>query len=357
MATKKSNDKSPARNSGLTAYGAGQMAANRMGFGDNKAFQTMNATLDPAGGIADAGIGASERGWNGMGGFEGGRKKGEKQIGLDDSNVSQQFDANEIFKGMYQPKESMFRAQQNGLAQMLMQRATGQAPSLTDAIARQQQTQGMANISSQTASQRGVNNAFAARGAQNAAASLSGQLAQQRMMGNIQEQQSAQQSLAGVLSGARDQDNAFQQLKMNQDLQPRQASFQEALQRQNLNAQGQLAARGTRFNNWNQQQQTGAQMMGGIGSIVGMSDETEKHNIQEISKADVHEFLSAIKPKTYEYNNSAYGEGERIGFVLQDVKDTKLGKKLVVVRDGKLMYDKDNLNGIILAALAFNQAG
>jgi hypothetical protein len=149
---------------------------------------------------------------------------------------------------------------------------------------------------------------------------------------------------------------------MERSAMPANASFQELLARQSLNAQGKIAARNARNANWQNQQNQAGEIIGGVGGMVGaMSDERVKHDIQEISREDVNEFLSAIKPKSYKYNepeSAGQAEGDRIGFVLQDVQNTKLGKKLTrTTADGKLYYDRDNLNGIILAALAYAKVG
>jgi hypothetical protein len=83
------------------------------------------------------------------------------------------------------------------------------------------------------------------------------------------------------------------------------------------------------------------------------SDKRVKHSVADISDAELDEFLSAIRPKTFEYDDPSEGEGERVGFMLQDVQGTELGDKMTRRGPkGELRYDRDNLNGIILAALA-----
>jgi hypothetical protein len=288
---------------------------------------------------------------------EKGRKEFEKITGLDDSDIAKGFDAGKMFNPNV-GSQSPFRNQQSALAQMLMQRANGQAPSMTDAIANQQQMQGISSINAQTKSNRGVNAALAARGSQMASANLGAQLAQQRMVGNLQEQQSAQNSLGGLLAQARGQDTQFTQMGLDQRNLQSQAMMQEAMQRRQLNAEGIIAARGARQKNFENQQNFAGQMMGGAGGAMMMSDERSKENIQDISKEDLNEFFTAFKPKTFNYKDTTVegtSEGERIGFVLQDVANTKLGKKLIRTnKDGMLMYDRDNLQGILLAALAYS---
>lgn len=303
-------------------------------------------------GANKAGVGGH---WTTGNPFEKLRQAGEKAAGINDVDIAGSFDPSKFFQAGIGP-QSGFRGQQSSLAQMLMQRAQGQGPSLTDALVNQQRQQGFNNISAQTASARGVNPALAARGAQMASANLSAQLNQQRVAGNLQEQQAAQQSLGGLLAQARGQDMQYQQMGVDQRNLVANARLQEALQRQQLNAQGRMGTRDNRYNNWVQQQESGRQMLSSMGGAMAMSDERAKHNIEHINKEDVSEFMSAIKPKTFNYNDTTQegtAEGDRIGFVLQDVAHTKLGKKLIRTnKDGMLMYDRDNLNGIILAALA-----
>lgn len=87
----------------------------------------------------------------------------------------------------------------------------------------------------------------------------------------------------------------------------------------------------------------------------GMSDETHKKNISDISDDELDEFLSAVKPKSFEYkdeNELGALPGKRAGFMLQDVQGTDLGDEMTFQGpDGALRYDKDNLVGILLAAL------
>jgi hypothetical protein len=96
---------------------------------------------------------------------------------------------------------------------------------------------------------------------------------------------------------------------------------------------------------------------GFLSSILGavMSDEREKKSISNISDSELDEFLSAVKPKTFEYASNKPGTkpGKRVGFMMQDVQGTELGDDMTRKGPrGELMYDEDNLNGILLAALA-----
>lgn len=98
---------------------------------------------------------------------------------------------------------------------------------------------------------------------------------------------------------------------------------------------------------------------GTVAGSVTKSDRRSKTNISSVSDKELDEFLSKVKPKMYDYKEpetSGTLGGKRVGFMLQDVQDTKLGKAITrKAPDGSLMYDKDNLNSIILAGLARDQ--
>ena len=91
------------------------------------------------------------------------------------------------------------------------------------------------------------------------------------------------------------------------------------------------------------------------GKIMAMSDERQKKDVSKISSEEINEFLSAVSPKKFKYKDdskSGTAGGDRVGFMAQDVENTSLGKRLITEKDGVKMFDKDNLDGIILAALA-----
>ena len=111
----------------------------------------------------------------------------------------------------------------------------------------------------------------------------------------------------------------------------------------------------------------GAGTMGGFatgmfagGGMAG-SDKRIKNKVGNIKSSQLKEFFSAVKPKKYQYKNpntSITRPGQRYGFMLQDVAKTKLGKEITrKMPDGTLAYDKDNLQGILVAALSDSYRG
>lgn len=111
----------------------------------------------------------------------------------------------------------------------------------------------------------------------------------------------------------------------------------------------------------------GAGTMGGFatgmfsGGGAMASDRRVKTQIGDIKRNQLKEFFSAIKPKKYKYKNpntAITRPGQRYGFMMQDVQNTQLGKQITQkMPDGTLAYDRDNLQGILVAALADNYRG
>lgn len=103
-----------------------------------------------------------------------------------------------------------------------------------------------------------------------------------------------------------------------------------------------------------------AAMMGGAATIgaaaIAASDERVKKDIGPLNADEIRDFLTAVQPKKYKYKDGdtpTTKPGERMGFMLQDVQDTKIGRDLTQkMPDGTLAYDKDNLDGVMLAALS-----
>jgi hypothetical protein len=98
----------------------------------------------------------------------------------------------------------------------------------------------------------------------------------------------------------------------------------------------------------------GGTALGGAALSAGAlaSDERVKEDIAEVSNADVEEFFNAVNPKSFQYKLNEYGEGEKVGFMIQDIENTKLGKKIVREIDGVKYYDKQGLDGILLSAVS-----
>ncbi len=91
-------------------------------------------------------------------------------------------------------------------------------------------------------------------------------------------------------------------------------------------------------------------VLGAIGSMV--SDERAKKDITDAKDIDLDAFLATIQPKKFKYKDPSDGEGDRTGVMAQDLLRSKLGSEAVLQQeDGKLGYDSDKMQGIMLAAL------
>jgi hypothetical protein len=96
------------------------------------------------------------------------------------------------------------------------------------------------------------------------------------------------------------------------------------------------------------------QIIGGAATVGGavLSDERCKKDKKEVKELDLDVFMASIQPKKFRYKNPADGEGDRTGVMAQDLLKSKLGREAVVqTDDGTLGYDKDKMQGIMLAAL------
>ena len=97
-------------------------------------------------------------------------------------------------------------------------------------------------------------------------------------------------------------------------------------------------------------------MIGGGGTIIAAaSDESTKENVQGVTDQQLEAFFDAVSPKTFEYKNPeepGQSEGEKIGFIAQDVEGTTLGETILRKQQGQpLKYDEQALQGLMLAAI------
>ena len=91
-------------------------------------------------------------------------------------------------------------------------------------------------------------------------------------------------------------------------------------------------------------------MMSGAGMM--MSDEREKENISEVSKADLQELSQVIRPMLFKYKNEENGKGEFVGVMAQDLEKSKLGKTLVIENsEGVKMIDQNRAIMLLLATV------
>ncbi|MFW7382363.1 MAG: tail fiber domain-containing protein [Oligoflexus sp.] len=188
-----------------------------------------------------------------------------------------------------------------------------------------------------------------------------------QLAGQVRGQQFGEQASKAQAKDAINQFNA--QNRMNVGMQnnqsQNQAGFYNTAQKPQQNFDNQMAKTAGQTGAY-QQYAEGRQrakdrqvdmfgnMMGGASTMVAggmMSDERLKKDIKPISDADIEEFLNAVTPRKYRYKDEKHGEGQRVGFMAQDVQDTNLGQH--VVKDspeGHKEIDINNLLGVLTVA-------
>ena len=103
--------------------------------------------------------------------------------------------------------------------------------------------------------------------------------------------------------------------------------------------------------------QKDAAILGGMttigGSMISKSDERTKDDVADLGLDDIMHFLKKVKPKTYKYKpeHADGDESTKVGFIMQDIEDTKVGKHISREKDGMKAYDTQSLQGVMLAAL------
>lgn len=87
------------------------------------------------------------------------------------------------------------------------------------------------------------------------------------------------------------------------------------------------------------------------------SDKRLKTDIVPVSKEDLEELRSAIKPYHFKYISSEYGEGDWVGVMAQDLEKSKLGKTVVVEDEqGFKRIDMSKLMALFLAMMSMEAA-
>ena len=311
---------------------------------------------------------------------------------------------------------SQFVGDQAALIQSLQQQAAGQGPNIAGQMLKAEQDKLLNQQLAMAASQSGRALPAAQRQIAQQGALGQQQALQQAAIMRAQEQMAAQQQLSQALGTFRGQDiqraglgleaaranqdtalrralanqQAKQQANMaqseqafqaqrfaaEQDFARQQAEEQRRQMMEQLKAQREQAALsaktgleqaklGYEVERQNAQQQLKNQIIGSALStgaqagVAALSDKRAKNSIKDFSEKDLNAFFKAIKPKTYKYNNEHWGNGgspgEKIGFLIQDIENTKVGKSLVKPHESGLKgYNPQDLQGIILAKLAFD---
>jgi len=302
--------------------------------------------------------------------------------------------------------DSRFATGQQNLAAQLGAQAQGQGISAVPAVLQQAQDENVRRQMALAASMSGRALPAAQRQLLQQQA-LGGQgIAQQAAILKAQEQQQAQQQLAALLAQGRGQDittgqanqaTALQVALANQAAQQQaaQAGSEQALAGAQFEAQSKADAAKLNLEAKQKREALEAEIalgkaglqagmdqtklaatadvaaadlqaqsaqkgsiisgLGGLGAAMA-SDKRLKHDIRNVSAKDLNEFFSAMKPKSYKYNDEKYGDGTKVGFMMQDIENTKLGSMISrELPNGKKGYDPRGLEGILLAKFAMEQ--
>jgi len=98
-----------------------------------------------------------------------------------------------------------------------------------------------------------------------------------------------------------------------------------------------------------------AQLIGqglGAGAMLLASDKRMKKHIEPIPKAEIEDLKKELRAFYYEYKDKLLGEGRWIGIMAQDLEKSKLGREIVVEKDGIKMIDINRVMSIFLATMA-----
>lgn len=90
----------------------------------------------------------------------------------------------------------------------------------------------------------------------------------------------------------------------------------------------------------------------GITAGIIASDRRLKTDVHRVSKEDLEELRRSIKPYMFKYASSKHGAGQWVGVMAQDLEKSKLGRTVVVEKDGVKMVDFPKLQSLLVAAMA-----
>lgn len=92
---------------------------------------------------------------------------------------------------------------------------------------------------------------------------------------------------------------------------------------------------------------------GAMAGAMAFSDERLKNNIKLISKEDIKELRSTLKPYLFNYIDDTHGKGDWVGVMAQDLIKSKLGRSVVCEDSrGFKQVDMTKLSMLLLATLA-----
>lgn len=295
----------------------------------------------------------------------------ERQAAIEANRKAIAARGGQLGKGLSQvnARPGFQNAQQQALIDQLLAQARGEGPSAAQNQLRAATDETMRQALAYAASSRG-NPALAQQAAGRQMSQASQQAANQSAILRAGEQQAAQglaqQALMGQISAGQQQaaqDDLMRRFyesgisdvvgrQLAADLGFEGLRSQDYATREGLSAQS-IAAQNAQQSAILQGILSGAASAGTAAAIA--SDKTLKKDIGDIKESDLDQFFAAVKPKSYRYKNpgsTGQTAGDKVGFMAQDVADTRLGKKLIRdIGDGKKGYDPQVMEGVLLAAV------
>lgn len=242
------------------------------------------------------------------------------------------------------------RDQMNQLAQRLGLVAAGQAPGAGEMAINRQVGQAQAAQMAQANMARGANAMLANREAARNNVNLGVGGAGQAAIAQMQDQQNANAALGGLLGNMRQGDIGV--AGQNAQLTQQQGAVNQGWLNSLLGYDAaQQQAQQAKAGVMKDDKGTFGGILGTVGGMLAMSDERTKTDIKPAG-GDVDEMLSELKPYSYNYKDTKYGLGERLGIMAQDLEKSKMGSKLTVDMDGYRGVDLSKAVSASLAGLA-----
>lgn len=290
-----------------------------------------------------------------------------------------------------QSQANAARSQQQSFADMLAQQAAGNGPSVAQNQLRMGQEAAAKQAMALAASNPGVSPGMALRMAQNQASDQALAVNQQAAALRAQEQLGAQAQLGQTLQGMRGQDIAQEQAAAGHGAQQAAGQFQAAMQNEAVQnqliqyytelgydvdaaaAQAQMALEQARLQQYLGEQGISVQQgqldlmrrgqnMGIVGGAIGAlgalgagalqwSDRRTKQDIKPATK-EALEMLDKLEPSSWKYKDKKHGEGEWSGVMAQDLARSKMGRSMLIEKDGYMAIDSKKALSAALSALA-----
>jgi hypothetical protein len=171
---------------------------------------------------------------------------------------------------------------------------------------------------------------------------------------NAGQMQNANQFNVGGAQSVANTGAQYQNQAAQYNVGREQQQFQNKMAKAGGNAQAQQALAAQHNANAAATDAEFGQDVATVATIAAMaSDKRAKKGVKKAADVDLDHFLATLNAKqSWEYKDPKHGDGKRVGPMAQDLLKSKLGAETVVQMEGGMLgYDKDKMQGVILAAL------